>query len=410
MKGYRGHQLRVFLILLGLSVLSPLGMAQTRTFDGLSYTPPSGWTYEEYQDRVAYSHSDQAQGRYCLIMVYRAQPGSGDAAADFKSQWQGIVARNYVSESVPHPTTARSADGYPFAMAGTMVKRKDGGSFAALLLVFALKDRAQSVMIASADEAGLQAYQPQIGSFITSISFGRPLAGGPAFPAPSVRAGREAGSFRGSEIAGVWMAFKIYEYGSGPAPRWVTFYGDGQVFEDIPETGYMGFDRAASRSSSSRGGYWGTYTYSTGAGVITKPGVNIPTKITARKTNEIALDDVPYERCPPVDGLRLQGSWTSYANPGDPGLDRLPSGQKPIIAFSRDGRFVDEGIFATFLTPSSMTSRTAGSGTYEIRDYTLILRYSDGRVEQVSITGFLGADLSSHDQTIYLARSKFNKR
>lgn len=205
-------------------------------------------------------------------------------------------------------------------------------------------------------------------------------------------------------IEGVWMHLM------GGNPRWKTFFSNGQIFEDIPREGFVGFDQDASKSNEYTKGYWGNYEYNNGSGTIMKPGVIFETKISFQKPGQIKLDNDFYYRCDAVDGLRLQGVWTSYADPSDPSLDK--AGSKPLITFTKDGRFIDEGIFETFLDNTSPASvpKAAGSGTYEIKNFTLLLKYTDGHSKQVAFSGLLAADPVIRNDIIYLARSRFNKR
>jgi len=69
---------------------------------------------------------------------------------------------------------------------------------------------------------------------------------------------------------------------------------------------------------------------------------------------------------------------------------------------------VDDGLFATFL--KSGGDDRPGSGRYELKDFTLILRYDDGRVRQEAFTGLLGADPAVQDGKIYIRRSVMTKR
>jgi hypothetical protein len=109
-----------------------------------------------------------------------------------------------------------------------------------------------------------------------------------------------------------------------------------------------------------------------------------------------------------VNGVRLDGAWTSWSDPDDPALDRRPDGDRPILRLARDGRFKDEGIFRTILRTSPPGA--GGAGRYEVKDFTMELRYDDGRVQRIAFTGFLGASPAAKDERIYLARTTFRKR
>ena len=206
------------------------------------------------------------------------------------------------------------------------------------------------------------------------------------------------------------MGFKTYVGDYEPHPRWYTFYDDGQVFEDIPRNGLAGFNRDASKADSGQKSYWGRYTFANGAGSITKPGVAYPEVLQSEGADRLKIDSFHFYRCQEVNGLRLQGAWTSLANPNDPALDRFPVGQRPVFRFTSDGKFSDEGVFATFLKSGDPRQDAAGTGVYEVRDFTLVLRFSDGRVKQLAITAMLGANAAASNDTLFISRSAFHKR
>jgi hypothetical protein len=220
------------------------------------------------------------------------------------------------------------------------------------------------------------------------------------------------GRFRGEGIVGVWMGmvppgFRSYT----PEPRWYTFFDDGQVFTDLPDQGLAGFDRAVSKASPGRGSYWGTYRFANGAGEIAQPGVNVKTVIRAVKPGEIQIDSNHFYRCADVNGVKLDGAWTSWTDPRDPALDRQPAGERPILRLTKAGRFQDEGIFKSVLASYAPGADGAGgAGSYQVKDFTLELRYDDGRVKRVAFSGFLGASPAAKDERIFLERTIFRKR
>jgi len=123
----------------------------------------------------------------------------------------------------------------------------------------------------------------------------------------------------------------------------------------------------------------------------------------------MVLDTCRFSRCAKVDGPRLEGIWTSFSDPRDPTIDRLPAGGRPVLHFTRDGRLVDEGVFAAFLT--SYGDGPAGPGTYEVRDHSLVLHYAVGHTWQVAFSGMLSGDPAvRNDIIIYIGRGRFNRR
>jgi hypothetical protein len=405
------HRILLVFILL-LAAVSPLA-AQSQAFDIVSFAPPSGWTVSQDSDHIIYTFIDNSAGYYVMLAVYESTPRSGDAEKDFASEWKNIVVKSFSQVSAPRSIGNRTKSGLEFREGASVVSRNGANSYAKLM-VFSAGQRMISVMAVASNQAALEGKQSAVKSFVDSMNIsaqpavaGRAPASGGSSSSGSVGAGGAPRS--GSGIAGVWLGFKANYPSYEPRPRWYTYFEDGTVFEDLPRNGLAGFNRQASKSDSGQRNYWGSYSVSGSTGAITKPGVRYPEKIEVEGATKMKLDGLIFNRCRPVDGLRLQGAWTSYANPNDPSLDRLPRGQAPIFHFTSDGKFVDDGVLATFLRESDGTG-SAGSGTYEIRDFTLILRYSDGRVKPFAFSGLCPGDAFTSNDLIFIARSEFRKR
>jgi hypothetical protein len=400
----RPHALSFVLVLL---LACSAATAQTQTFDAVSFTPPSSWAAAQDSDHVTFTFIDSAAHTYVMLAVYNSTPGLGDAEKDFSSEWNELVGKSFSAGSAPRSTVGQSRAGFRFREGSGQVRQQNGQPAYVRLLVFPAGQHRFSVMLVATNEKALQARQAEVQSFIDSLRLASPSA---TTAKPTEPVGGSVAPHRGSGITGVWMGFKTYTGDYEPHPRWYTFYDDGQVFEDIPRTGLAGFNREASKTDSGQRSYWGRYTFAGGAGSITKPGVNYPEALQSEGSDKLKIDSFHFYRCQEVNGLRLQGAWTSLANPNDPALDRWPVGQRPVFRFSSDGKFSDEGVFATFLKSGDPRQDAAGTGIYEVRDFTLILRFSDGRVKQLAITAMLGANAAGSNDTLFISRSAFHKR
>jgi hypothetical protein len=400
----RPHALSFVLVLL---LAASAAAAQVQTFDAVYFTPPSGWAVAQDRDHVTFSFIDSAARTYVMLAVYNSTAGSGDAEKDFSSEWNDVVGKSFSAGSAPRSSAGQSRAGLKFREGGAQVRQQNGQSSYVRLLVFPADRRRFSVMLVATNEKALEARQLAVQSFLDSL---RLASQSTAAAKPAEPVGGSAAPRTGSGITGVWMGFKTYTGDYEPHPRWYTFYDDGQIFEDIPRTGLAGFNREASKADSGQKSYWGRYTFANGAGSITKPGVNYPETLQSEGADKLKVDSFHFYRCQEVNGLRLQGAWTSMANPNDPALDRFPLGQRPVFRFSSDGKFSDEGVFATFLKSGDPSQDAAGTGVYEVRDFTLILRFSDGRVKQLAITAMLGANAAASNDTLFISRSAFHKR
>jgi len=400
----RPHALSFALVLL---LASSAAVAQTQTFDAVSFTPPPGWAAAQDRDHVMFTFIDSAARTYVMLAVYNSTPGSSDAEKDFSSEWNEVVGKSFSAGSAPRSMAGQSRAGLKFREGSAQVRQQNGELAYVRLLVFPAERRRFSVMLVATNEKALEARQPMVQSFLESLRLASPSA---AAARPGEPVGGSAAPRSGSGITGVWMGFKTYTGDYEPHPRWYTFYDDGQVFEDIPRSGFAGFNREASKTDSGQKSYWGRYTFASGAGSIAKPGVNYPETLQSEGADRLKIDSFHFYRCQEVNGLRLQGAWTSLANPNDPALDRFPVGQRPVFRFTSDGKFSDEGVFATFLKTGDPRQDAAGIGSYEVRDFTLILRFSDGRVKQLAITAMLGANAAASNDMLFISRSAFHKR
>ncbi|HBN94997.1 MAG TPA: hypothetical protein DDZ66_01750 [Firmicutes bacterium] len=109
---------------------------------------------------------------------------------------------------------------------------------------------------------------------------------------------------------------------AGISPSWLLFYSDTTVYNKLPLEGVLGFNEVKSILREPEN--WAIYEVEGNKGPCVVNGVT-------------------YRELPNVDGLLLHGSWTYYEQASDGSSH--PDGDKPIITFSRDGRFVDSGLF-----------------------------------------------------------------
>jgi len=228
---------------------------------------------------------------------------------------------------------------------------------------------------------------------------------------PAVTSGMP--STAGGGITGVWMGYYL-PYGSKtPKERYMIFYEDGTLYHDMPAEGLESFDREAGKKDEQQRGYWGTYTFSGSAGTWKYNGrVNGEDRLELNEKGQLKIDDSinnTYYRMASVDDLHLEGAWTSYSDPADPDLGK--GGIKPIIRFKKDGRFKDEGLLRRsfgylFDKPSESAP---GEGSYSIKDFTMTLKYDDGRIYKVAFSLNLANKPEMNPDTIFMYRTRMSK-
>ncbi len=176
-------------------------------------------------------------------------------------------------------------------------------------------------------------------------------------------------------FVGLWFYMAAPEYGREVAPGWVTIFANGESYQHLPQGGFLHFDANASKQNEYQTPYWGRYEIDGNRITIRRPGVIYPSTFTLLGDNEMLLErSIRAYLVPNVDGLRLDGVWTTVAAQAEYPPYSFPPGQRPLISFSSNGAFRDEGLF---LNGYWLSTRNPGMGAYDIKAWTLTLNYSD---------------------------------
>jgi hypothetical protein len=206
-------------------------------------------------------------------------------------------------------------------------------------------------------------------------------------------------------ISGVWMGFVVPYWQYTPVERYLTIYEDGTLFHDLPLAGLDGFDPEKSKTNENEQGYWGTYSLDGTSGTYIYNQSSQPWEMSIEADGTLKLGVDTYYRTNSVDGLRLDGSWST--SPDAEFAEQEIDGLKYIIRFTPDGRFQDEGLmwgFFDFRDPEA-SSVGPGKGTYEIINYTLHLSYDDGRTRSAAFSLFLSGEQEPSPSMIYIHRT-----
>lgn len=170
-----------------------------------------------------------------------------------------------------------------------------------------------------------------------------------------------------------------------------AFWPDGHLTRSLPASGFADFDRdeweRGIGTNASLGGEPGTYARDGGTWTIKYTGGReVAMKLVE---DHLETEKARVFRAKDVTGATLDGTYTWYTNAEDESLAGL--GCKPVVAFTADGHFDDRGGFATPCTSSGPDA--PGTGTYELRDFSLVMHYSDGRTVRHLITPVVNGDL-----------------
>ena len=186
-------------------------------------------------------------------------------------------------------------------------------------------------------------------------------------------------TLKGNAITGVWAGIG---FGAGRLrATYAAFFSNGQVFygDPFPVNGLLNLDTYAERERSRRN--WGTYTFQNGKGTVKMSYGSFPISLEGDK---LVLSPIKekhnFIRMPNVDDTKLNGTWMIKGANDEP----------LYITFKTDGTFTDKGALKVLdhtVYDYYSTADGGGTGSYFIKDHSILFTYSDGRVLQIAFPG-----------------------
>ncbi|MFN0181568.1 MAG: hypothetical protein ACKVZ0_22380 [Gemmatimonadales bacterium] len=360
---------------------SPTAAGAPATFHNVLYTVPTGWAARENAGGVALSPRGALQGDETLDVVILPGKLATSLEEEFAITWQEVVAmlnaesmRNVSGAAYDLEEVGRSASGWDF-LRGSGGARNAQQRFTVSLFLAKVNERIERVAIISreirvnlttAHAAGNPRFAGAIDEFLFGLRFANWTT--PAFPEARLTGGAITGAWRG-----------ISMFGGRLATGAVVFFSDGSAWfgGNFPTYGLEGVKpHIASRADRRR---WGRYQFENGAGTLTMPSGAIPLRIDGEAL-VLTTNRTPHRfiRSHPSASGRLDGHYCLTTGAG-------------CLILTAGGRFRDEGAIrvvehAVYPYP---VSPERGQGTYQIRDYTLVLRYESGPEVRVAFPGFV---------------------
>jgi hypothetical protein len=163
----------ILLLLLLVPVMASLAQ-QKESFDLATFTVPEGWTkVSATAEVVSYAITDNQQGTYCQIGIYRSIGSKGSAQSDFQREWQDLVVTTYKPSASAALVPAASRNGWD-AQGGIAPFEFGGGQSVAMLVTMSGYSRSMSIVILTNTDG----YQPSIEAFLDSVELGTPASAG----------------------------------------------------------------------------------------------------------------------------------------------------------------------------------------------------------------------------------------
>lgn len=364
-------------------------------FGLMNYTAPAGWSHQVFSDGVVFKPLDLPQGEHLAIQVMQPLNFSGSLEQALQQSFDEAAAMyngtkmNYLGEGNYKKEQAKTSfqgweyircsggvriggGDYPLEYGLDIFVIKINNRFERLAILKSRKiNRSCSMSSFYADDR--QQYKTAIENLLFSIQFSD--GQGPLI---------QSGSTEGGGIMGVWQGISMQTSASSGLRYTVyspIFLSNGQAYfgSKFYSEGLDELDTRIPPELYRRD--WGTFTFSNGKGVLKMPYANIPLRmegntliITANQT------DHKFYQLPSVNGARFNGTYVMSE----------AYGKIPAISFTADGRFIDNGavrILSHEYNDCINPALQPGSGTYEVKDYTITFNYSDGRKIKIAFLG-----------------------
>lgn len=204
----RGIILGVFFNVFFFLSIPNTAFGQTEKLGIVQYTPVPGWAKTaKVKNVVAFSELNQTTGKYCIITLYGATPGTGSPAGDFSRDWNKLVAGTMKAEASPK-TDTQTGDGWTAISGGSEVESEVSKAIGFLTVISGF-GKAVSILAVFNDPA----YVKQVDEFITGIEMDKIAA-----PANNTASGAAAFDDGGdliipqpshqlttADFAGVWI-------------------------------------------------------------------------------------------------------------------------------------------------------------------------------------------------------------
>ena len=392
---------KVFILFISILFYTISFAQKKETFDIATFKVPNGWKKEIKAGLVNYTITNEAKKTFCSIGVYASDASSGLIEQEFSKYWNELVAVPFAVKELPIKDTATDADGREVRTgAGTFIKGSLSGM--ALLTTYVGFGRTTNVLAMSNN----QSYYKDIGDFLNSLSIAivlQPVSKSSVVVKPNVSI--QILSTPSNNLEGVWMALhskKLYmDKETAGNLKWISFFKNGRVAKVLPDDGMEEFNK-----NDKNNGY---YSITNNKASLQWFKDVAPSDIKFWASDKIEFqeqytNDI-YYKCKVINNARLDGTWTSYNNINDPDLNDA-SKNRSMIAFKKDGSFIDCGIFAEDI----FNAVPAGNGSYQINNFTLTLNYNTGVVKKTGFTGSFNLDVTSNSLLIYIHRLAFHKK
>jgi hypothetical protein len=373
--------------------------SQQPAVTGLTYTPPAGWIRQDDPRGLAtLMPTGLPRGVVCTVNIVPAQRFAGNAE-ELHVTLMRLATQNARLLDVPQRGIAGS-----FLTSTFRQVTPQGVVLLTTLYTARWEDRGQAVVFASNNPNAVRAYLPVVTSMVASVQVPAsvasvPGATSPSQPAPAAPRANDDFAYhpkavppadRAVPVVGSYIsaaARSSYSVGSGIQSKVQTLMlvlyrnglaarslvqKDGSVDANYEAEGFATVD--ANNPSSLGVRERGQWTEQSGkVSIAWANGEKVDLTRDGANLKEQYVTWTPYAS---VDGLRLDGRFQRVP----------PFGPPWQVTLRKDGTFAEdlagETMGGTLVNPAFPEH---GSGTYEIRRWSLVLHFGNGFVQSINL-------------------------
>ncbi len=140
--------------------------AQKENFDIISYSPPAGWKKEVTENIISYTSINKKNKTWCRIGIIKSTISKGNIEADFESEWQDLIVKNYKPTDAPQLNDVHETDGWKIKEGVAKFTFNNTDAMARLTTISGY-DRCASIVVTTNG----QEYLKDIDALLTSVEF-----------------------------------------------------------------------------------------------------------------------------------------------------------------------------------------------------------------------------------------------
>lgn len=365
----------------------------TGKFGLMNYAPPAGWSEEKFSDGVVFKPLNLPADEHVAIQIMQPLNSSGTLEQALAQSFEETTTMYngtsmYQSDGKYSKNAAqKSFNGWEYIRGKGGIQIENGTAYKTEvgleLFVIKINNRFERVAILESRKycGGVSRYyatdrinyRNSIENLLYSLQFSD-------FKSSVLK----PGTANGTGVIGVWEG-TIQSTGAATGVRLEVFspifLTNGQVYfgNKFPTEGLDELNTRIPPELYPRN--WGTYTFTNGKGILKMPFADIPFRIENDKLIVTKNQrDWPFYKLNSVDGAKFNGTYKMSES----------YGIIPVITFTVEGQFTDNGVIRVLYhegTNCINPGFIAGSGTYEVKNYSILFNYTDGRKIKLAFMG-----------------------